>query len=103
MTDLPADMLTGRAESILVPSRLMTRRNAAERRFRIYGIFAIGVSLAVLAIMLFTIFADGISSFRQTSVTFPVLLDAERLDPDGNRDHRLWQGDRSGLHQSSDQ
>ncbi len=92
MTDLPADMSTGRAGSILVPSRLMTRRNATEWRFRMYGVCAIAVSLSVLAIMLWTIFADGISSFRQTSVTFPVLLDAETLDPDGNRDRAEMTG-----------
>jgi phosphate transport system permease protein len=74
------------AESILQPSSLMARRNAAETRFRIYGMIAIAVSLTVLFIMIFTIFRDGISSFRQTSVTFPVTLTAEMLDPSGNRD-----------------
>jgi phosphate transport system permease protein len=86
MTDIPGHAMPGRAGSILVPSSLMARRNAAERRFRLYGIVSIAVSLSVLAIMLFTIFSDGISSFRQTSLTLPVLLDAAKLDPDGNRD-----------------
>lgn len=74
------------ADSILRPSRLMARRNAAETRFKAYGVFAIAVSLIVLAIMLFTIFRDGISSFRQTSLTFPVTLVAEKLDPSGTLD-----------------
>jgi phosphate transport system permease protein len=74
------------SESILVPSRLMARRNTAETRFKAYGLFAIAISLLVLAIMLFTIFRDGLSSFRQTSVTFPVTLTAEKLDPSGTLD-----------------
>ncbi len=86
MTDIPGHAMGARAGSILVPSGLMARRNAAEKRFRLYGIASIAVSLSVLAIMLITIFTDGISSFRQTSLTFPVLLDPAALDPDGNRD-----------------
>jgi phosphate transport system permease protein len=31
--------------------------------------------------MLWTIFTDGVSAFRQATFTFPVTLDAERLDP----------------------
>jgi phosphate transport system permease protein len=54
MTD--ASVPPAPAESLLQPSRLMARRNAAETRFRAYGVAAIAVSLIVLAIMLFTIF-----------------------------------------------
>ncbi len=72
--------------SILTADPLMKKRNAAEARFRAYGVVAICVSLGTLAIMLWTIFSDGVSAFRQTTLTFPVTLDAERLDPGGNRD-----------------
>jgi phosphate transport system permease protein len=61
------------------------RRNAAETRFKLYGIVAIAISLAMLAIMLFTIFSDGVSAFRQASMTFPVTLDEAVLDKTGNR------------------
>ena len=64
----------------------MRRRNAAERRFRLYGLAAIAVSLAILAIMLATILRDGVSSFTQARLSFPVALPAEILDPKGNRD-----------------
>jgi phosphate transport system permease protein len=73
-------------ESLLRPSSLMGRRNAAEARFKIYGMIAIGISLLVLAIMLFTILRDGVSSFRQTSITFPVELTSDKLDPSGSLD-----------------
>jgi phosphate transport system permease protein len=90
LTDLtsdPAAIPAGarKPQSLYTVDSLTKRRNAAEFRFRMYGIVAIVISLSVLALMLFTIFSDGISAFRQASVTFPVTLDAERLDPDGNR------------------
>lgn len=72
--------------SLLTVSEHVRRRNAAEGRFRAYGLAAILVSLITLAIMLTTIFTDGIQSFRQASITFPVTLVADTLDKSGNRD-----------------
>lgn len=72
-------------QSILTASANMKRRNAAEVRFKLYGLIAISLSLAMLATMLFTIFRDGVSSFRQATLSFPVELSAETLDPTGNR------------------
>ncbi len=71
--------------SLLEPDARLRRRRAAEARFRLYGILAIVVSLATLAIMLLSIFTDGLSSFRQASLRFPVQLDEARLDENGNR------------------
>ena len=91
MTDLtsaqvPAARPAPQKSSLLTQSALVKKRNAAETRFKYYGIAAITVSLSVLAIMLWTIFSDGLSAFKQATFTFPVTLDAERLDPNGNRD-----------------
>jgi phosphate transport system permease protein len=72
-------------QSILVASPEMKRRNAAEARFKIYGVVAIAVSLITLAIMLFTIVRDGSSAFFQAKLSFPLELSAETLDPKGNR------------------
>lgn len=72
-------------QSILVASPEMKRRNAAEARFKAYGIAAIAVSLITLAIMLFTIVRDGSSAFFQAKLSFPLELSAEVLDPKGNR------------------
>ncbi len=85
MTDLSVSLPQARP-SLLAPSARMRRRNAAERRFRLYGLAAIAVSLAILAIMLATILRDGVSSFTQSRLSFPVTLPAEVLDPKGNRD-----------------
>ena len=72
-------------KSLLAQDVRTRRRNAAEARFQAYGIVAISISLGMLAIMLWTIFSDGVSAFRQTTFAFPVTLEAERLDPKGNR------------------
>ncbi|WP_103256237.1 phosphate ABC transporter permease PstA [Tabrizicola aquatica] len=89
MTDLsaaaPALPAPRQKPSLLAPSARMRRRNAAEARFRLYGLAAIALALATLAIMLFTILRDGVSSFTQASLSFPVELSAETLDPKGNR------------------
>jgi phosphate transport system permease protein len=91
MTDATATGLPGAApagrthKSLLVQDKDMKRRNAAEARFKAYGIAAIFVSLSVLFIMLWTIFSDGVSAFRQATFSFEVTLDPERLDPEGNR------------------
>jgi len=60
-------------------------RNAAETRFRAYGIIAIGISLVVLAIMFWSIFSDGVGAFRQGFLTFPVEITADLVDPKGER------------------
>ena len=74
------------AKSILVQDARMAARNAAEARFRRYGLAAIVFSLGMLIFILWTIFAAGVSSFSQASVTFPVALTAETLDPKGGLD-----------------
>jgi phosphate transport system permease protein len=89
MTDLsvtPAAAAPKPAKSIFAGGEAMRRRHAAEKRFRFYGLFAISLSLGVLAFMLWTIFSDGISAFKQAKLTFPITLAEETLDPAGNRD-----------------
>ena len=89
MTDATSGGLSAAAQpksSLLQPSRLMKKRNAAETRFKAYGIAAIVLSLATLGFMLVTIFSDGVSSFFQATLSFPVELTAQTLDPKGNRD-----------------
>jgi phosphate transport system permease protein len=83
--NIPAAAPAHPSSSLLTQTALMKKRNAAEARFRAYGVAAICVSLSVLAIMLWTIFSDGVSAFKQATFSFPVTLDAETLDPKGNR------------------
>ena len=59
-------------------------RNAAEARFRAYGLSAIVVALLALVWLLISIFGNGLPAFRQTFLTFPVTLDAATLDKQGH-------------------
>ncbi len=72
--------------SLLIQDKRTKRRNAAESRFKLYGIIAIGIGLLMLLILLFTIISKGTGAFQQTFVTLPVQLLADKLDKNGNRD-----------------
>lgn len=60
-------------------------RNAAEKRFRLYGLVAIVLALLALLWLLISIFSAGLPAFRQTFIDMPVKLDAAVLDKLGNR------------------
>lgn len=72
--------------SLLAADPRTRKRNAAEARFRAYGLAAIVISMVMLVILLFTILTGGIGAFRQTYLEIPVTLDAAQLDKTGNRD-----------------
>ncbi|MCA0272475.1 MAG: phosphate ABC transporter permease PstA [Proteobacteria bacterium] len=85
MTDATAEFVPGRRSLLTVDDRTR-RRNAAEARFRLYGLAAVTVALIALALLLVSIFANGVSAFRQTYVAIPVTLDAAKLDKSGKLD-----------------
>ncbi len=89
MTDLPMPADASRdakKSSLLVADARTRKRNAAEKRFRSYGAAAIGIALVALVVLLSSIIGGGAGAFRQTYLSIPVALDAEVLDPKGNRD-----------------
>lgn len=72
--------------SLLQPDARTRRRNAAETRFKAYGIVAIAFGLLMLTILVFNIVTRGAGAFQQTFVTLEVALPADKLDKKGNRD-----------------
>ncbi|MFB1025256.1 MAG: DUF3333 domain-containing protein, partial [Octadecabacter sp.] len=56
------------------------KRNAAEKRFRMYGLSAIGIALIALVILLVSIISNGASSFHQTYLSFPVTINAAEIE-----------------------
>ncbi|MCQ0969628.1 phosphate ABC transporter permease PstA [Paracoccus sp. TK19116] len=74
------------SRSLLTPDARTKKRNAAEARFRAYGVAAIVTAVLALCFLLFTIIRDGHSAFQQTYASIPVTLQAEIVDPEGNRD-----------------
>jgi len=85
MTD--ATQPTARSKTSLYATDARTkRRNAAEKRFRVYGIVAIATGLVFLVVLLASIVWNGIPAFTQTFVTIQVELPEEKLDKSGERD-----------------
>ncbi|MFV2052700.1 phosphate ABC transporter permease PstA [Aliiroseovarius sp. YM-037] len=72
--------------SLFTESPRTKKRNAAERRFKVYGLAAIFVGILALILLLVTIIGNGAGSFRQTYLTLDVTLSADKLDKEGNRD-----------------
>ncbi|WP_372604287.1 phosphate ABC transporter permease PstA [Actibacterium sp.] len=89
MSDLSAqtgDRDNPHGGSLLTPSKLTRRRNAAEARFRAYGLIAVCAGLLALALLLTSILGNGLSAFQQTFITLDVELVEAKLDKTGNRD-----------------
>ncbi|MEL7212114.1 MAG: phosphate ABC transporter permease PstA [Pseudomonadota bacterium] len=87
MTDLSAGGIpTDRPKSSLLTEDARTKkRNAAERRFKMYGLGAVLLGVAALVMLLISILGNGLSAFQQTYVTLQVELPADKLDKEGNR------------------
>lgn len=75
-----------KAGSIYTQTPRVRRRNAAEGRFKIYGMIAIGIGLLMLALLLFTILSKGLGAFQQSFITLDVPLLEQKLDKTGERD-----------------
>ena len=76
---------TSQTNSLFKISDKTKNRNAAERRFRIYGILAISIGLLMLLVLASTIILRGTSAFQQTFITLNVDLLESKLDKKGNR------------------
>jgi phosphate transport system permease protein len=72
--------------SLLTEDARTRKRNAAEKRFRFYGILAICAGLLMLAILVVNIVSRGTGAFQQTYVTLDVELLEAKLDKSGERD-----------------
>ncbi len=72
-----------------VVSAGIRRRYAAERRFRAYGLAAIGFAIFALTTLLVTIVGTGYSAFTQTMLELEITLYPQDIDPEGNRDPKV--------------
>lgn len=79
-------------------ARRARRRKRADFRFQMYGIGAIVIGLAVLAILLASVIGKGAGAFVQTRFTLDVHFDAAIIDPEGTRDPaRLGQANYAAI------
>jgi len=74
-------------KSSLLQLDVLTRtRNAAEKRFKAYGMIAVAFGLLMLSILVFNIVTRGAGAYQQTFIALEVELLAGKLDKKGNRD-----------------
>ncbi len=86
MTDASTHSPAPRRKITLTAEDARTKkRNAAEKRFRAYGIVAIATGLFFLVVLLGAILSNGVGAFQQTFITTQVFLDPAKLDKAGNR------------------
>ena len=79
-------------------ARGLKSRYRAETRFRLYGLAAVAIGMAFLAILFVTIIGKGWSVFRQSNIQLEVFYDPEQIDIEGNRSaDSLAQGDYNAL------
>jgi phosphate transport system permease protein len=79
-------------------ARSLKSRYRAETRFRLYGMGAVMLGMAFLAILFVTIIGKGWSVFRQSNVQLEIYYDREPLDIDGTGSREsLAQGDYNAL------
>ncbi len=81
MTD--ASMNTAPAQprrSLKVADDRTRRRNAAEKRFRAYGVAAIATGLLCLVVLIYSILSNGLPAFQRTVVDIEFTLTQEQFD-----------------------
>ena len=98
-----------RSGSLLSPSdanlrviQSLKNRQRREKRFRFYGLFAIGVALSFLVVLFVSIFSKGIPGFFQHYIQLEVYVDEKRIDPSGDLSlQSLYAGDARGIIRSA--
>ncbi len=64
----------------------LSRRYRAEKRFRLYGITAILLSITFLSMLFISITANGYTAFQQTFVQLDIFLDPDDIDAQALQD-----------------
>ncbi len=82
--------------------RSLASRYRRERRFRALGLAAIGLGIAFVAVLFWSIASKGYTAFIQTQLALEIHFDAEIIDPGGARDpDTLFQADYALLYKNA--
>lgn len=91
MTDVSAGGARSPFDTAAYATRVK-RRNAAEKRFRVYGLVAIGLALSFLVVLFSSVIVQALGAFTQTKVQIATHVAADAVDP-GN----IRAGDFGGM------
>lgn len=86
MSDMPLETPLPRKTSLLQADARTKKRNAAEARFKAYGLTAICIALTALVILLTSVLGNGLSAYKQTFISLDIALPEDSLDKSGVRD-----------------
>lgn len=86
VSPLASGMPVQKGKSLLTVDARTKKRNAAEKRFRTYGLSAICIAVIALVILLTSVLTSGLSAFQQTYITLELNLPEDKLDKSGVRD-----------------
>lgn len=74
------------AETQQLVAKGLARRYRRERRFRAYGLMAVGAGILFVVFLFGTVLSQGASVFLQSYLKLEVYYDPEIIDPSGARD-----------------
>ncbi|HKK98710.1 MAG TPA: phosphate ABC transporter permease PstA [Desulfotignum sp.] len=74
------------ASTMDIVNQGLSRRYNAEKRFRLYGITAIILSMVFLAMLFISIIGNGYTAFQQTFVKLDIFLDPDTIDAQSLKD-----------------
>jgi phosphate transport system permease protein len=98
----PSDLRDARTRRSDHAAALARKRHAAEFRFKLYGMIAIGISLAFLVMLFSTIVGKGWTAFQQSAIRLDIKFDAAEIDPSGQRNpDDLWKANYPKLAQQA--
>lgn len=69
----------------------LRKRYAAESRFRMYGLVAVGFAILMLVLLLTDVIRTSIPAYTQTFITLEIDIDPRIVDPQGTRDPAVIQ------------
>ncbi|MFO7913766.1 MAG: phosphate ABC transporter permease PstA [Desulfotignum sp.] len=85
-TDSNMQKQTASVRTMDIVGKGLSRRYKAEKRFRLYGITAILLSMAFLSMLFISITANGYTAFQQTFVQLDIFLDPDDIDAQALQD-----------------
>ncbi len=96
MTDISSPVLALAVRRLDTDSaeaqRRIRSRYASERRFRAYGLIALGITAAFLVVLFSDILRNGLPAFWQHSLVLDVPVKAEAIDEGGKKDAAAIRG-----------
>lgn len=95
---MPQEQKKPRRKTIDIVNAGLKKRRAAEKRFRFYGLLAIGLGVTFLLLLFGSIVSKGYSAFQQTYVLIDVELNAAEFVAKQERNaETLAQADYTGM------